>query len=101
MVVGPNPVPGPPAVAGPVVVAPRGALIAGYYCLDGSRIDVTYNGQRQTVVVSEPGAPQLLLHWIPGRGGERYVAGPSRLVVRGGEVRFSRYGGPTRVCTAR
>ena len=102
-----SPVPvAPPVVRVPVPLpsaggAPRpGSIDVTYFCIDGSTLRVSYNGRLQTAVVIESGAPPIELRWIPG-GGDRYVAGPARLVNRSGEVRFSRFGEPARVCQPR
>ena len=90
-------VPDAPALP-PVETGPRpGGIDVTYFCIDGSTLRVTYDGRLRTAVIVEPGAPPIELRSVAG-GGDRYAAGPARLVNRGGEVRFSRFGEPARVC---
>ena len=89
---GPGPAPGP---------APAGGITARYRCEGGGNFTVTYYGNSQTAILSEPGAPQLELYWTDdGRRG-RYVAGEARLTIRDEDVRWSRFGEQARTCLPR
>ena len=87
----------PPVVGGP----PRGpGITVDYVCVNGGYLRVTYNGRQQTALLSEPGAPPMLLYFVPGGAAQRYANGPARLVGIDEEIRWSRYGPGTgtRVC---
>jgi hypothetical protein len=90
----------PPALAPPPPQGGPGVTVR-YACQGGGGFVVTYNGRQRTAVLSEPGAPPILLGWAGGPG-ERYVNGPARLVNRGGEARWNRFGAPGqgRLCRA-
>jgi len=91
--------PPPVALPGPPAVGP--GIVARFFCDNGEVITVTFNGAQQTAVVTEAGAPPLVLHWDPSRN-TRYSAGPARLVLPGdGEARWSRFGGPAVACFER
>ncbi len=92
----------PPVVAepGPPAVGP--GIVARFFCDNGEAITVTFNGAQQTAVLTEAGAPPLVLRWDPTRNNARYSAGPARLVLpRDSEARWSRFGGPSLTCRER
>ncbi|MCB1502695.1 MAG: hypothetical protein KDK07_23450 [Bauldia sp.] len=89
---GPGPAPSP---------APAGGITARYRCEGGGNFAVTYYGNSRTAILSEPGAPQLELHWTDDGKRGRYVAGDAKLVIRDEDVRWSRFGEPARTCLPR
>ena len=96
------PVVQPPPVAGPPPGAP--GITVGYACMNGGSLRVTYDGRRQTALVSEPGAPPMLLYFIPGPPpAARYGNGPARLVNVENQVRWRRFGAssPPVICYPR
>jgi len=91
----------PPPVVSPGPPAIGGGIVARFFCDNGEAITVTFNGAQQTAVLTEAGAPPLVLHWDPSRN-TRYTAGAARLVLPSdGEVRWSRFGGPPLTCLGR
>jgi hypothetical protein len=89
--------PPPAAFPAPPPVGP--GIVARFFCDNGEAITVTFNGAQQTAVLTEAGAPPLVLHWDPSRSSTRYSAGPARLVLPSdGEARWSRFGGPAVAC---
>jgi pyruvate/2-oxoglutarate dehydrogenase complex dihydrolipoamide acyltransferase (E2) component len=96
------PVVQPPPVAGPPPGAP--GITVGYACMNGGSLRVTYNGRQQTALVSEPGAPPMLLYFMPGPPpAQRYGNGPARLVNVENQVRWRRFGAssPPVICYPR
>jgi len=91
----------PPVVAQPGPPAVGGGIVARFFCDNGEAITVTFNGAQQTAVLTEAGAPPLVLHWDPSRN-TRYTSGAARLVLPSdGEARWSRFGGPPLTCLER
>ena len=88
-IVRPPPVMPPPVVAGP---RPGPGITVDYACAGGPFLRVTYNGRAQTALLSEPGAPPMLLYFVPGGVGAVYGNGPARLVSIDDRIRWSRYG---------
>ncbi len=88
----------PPVVAAPPT--PGGNGVA-FVCDDGSFIDVVFDDANQRVIVSEPGAPPLILRRVASRRGARYVAGPARLVGYAETVTWTPDGGRPSTCRPR
>ena len=95
-------VPTPPVLLPPGSTVPVAPPMAGpggsvsYRCDDGSGLAVAFSAD--TAVVSEYGAPPVVLFQAPSQGGARYVAGLSELVGAGEQIFWTRQGGFTRAC---
>jgi pyruvate/2-oxoglutarate dehydrogenase complex dihydrolipoamide acyltransferase (E2) component len=90
--------PQPPAPPPGVAAGPGGGMRVSYSCRDGSALIVTFDPQRATAVIAEPGAPPVVLFRTPSQRGDRFAAGPSALIGLDEEIRWTRFGERPRVC---
>ncbi|MCR4281727.1 MAG: hypothetical protein NUV72_01665, partial [Bauldia sp.] len=86
----PAPLPLPPPTPGP------SASAIGFVCDDGSFISVAFD--QSTAVVTEPGAPPVVLFRSADQGGARYVGGLSELIGFAEQIQWTRDGGFARTC---